>query len=58
LGRKEYANQSAYETSVNAYRKYLQSAVTLLAGKGANQKMLSERIEEIFVFESKLALVS
>ncbi|KAI2799808.1 NEDD8 protease nep2 [Blomia tropicalis] len=58
LGRKEYANQSSYATSVNAYRTYMHNVASHMAGPNVDRSMLDSRLKEIFDFESKLALAS
>lgn len=58
MGRKEYANQTAYKSQVFAYRKYQQGVASLFASKDADEKQMQARLQEIFEFETKLALAS
>ena len=59
MGEKEYKNQSAYKTKIAAFRSYMVSFASLFAdGSEADPKEVHARMEEIFEFESKLALVS
>ena len=59
MSQKEYRNQPAYKTKIAAFRAQLVSFASLFAdGPETDSKEVHARMEEIFEFESKLALVS